>query len=1127
MMTNPKSQIPNLKSQISSFRGHPQLLTDRWALGFGLWALAVLAFLLRLAPLGRYVTPDEPAWVYRSIRFADALTAGDWAAIPSTGHPGATTMWLGTAGVAVRQLLNPAESAVHLNWIRRLAWLAPENGEAFRHLAYFLPWGRVVVALTTTLSLVVLYPLLVRLFDRHVALLAVGLLACDPFLIGHSGLLHTDALLATFSLLALVTALNGLQEPRHDVWWALSGLFTGLALLTKTPALILPPVILLLLLIRHLQSSTAAGPSAAHVGAIGKSSIGHWSLFTVHCSLFTLLTVTTCLALYPALWAEPAGTLRTLSAFAGRHVEAVQRPIFFAGQMTYDPGPAFYPVVFLFRISPVVMVGLVIGMFALRRFPSDRRFTFLLLLAFAVGFGALMSLGAKKHDRYLLPAFPPFTLAAALGISRLVHWYTGKLVNSGSDQSANLPIYQSTILVFQALVALAFISYPLTYANPLAGGPWIATRVLSLDWGEGMGATARWLKGQPGADQLTVAAVSVPSFAPLFIGRTLPIDRASLADYIITAPPSYQSTNLQIYKSINLPTYQLTTIYTNSAPFEQADYLASHAESDDLILLDAETPLLHHYTGPGTLVSVADLPDQPAVAARVAEMSAGRSHLWLVADPAASPITAAHSRQALEAVATPVTSTTVAAATISRFEIRDLRLEIRDSSLATFGDQLTLTDALLPADPVNAPFPVFLRWQVSAPTPADLHASLYLRDLAGHPWAEVGQLVLNDVTFPTSAWTPGEWADNALTLRLPQYVPPGIYAIQLTVADNGGAQLGAWDADGQFHGVRVPLGEAEIAPPAEPVGPAPCTEGRSLTAGPLLACAPDGSTEADAGGRRGPQTARPGRQSVAEVLSPQAVPSGDTLTLALTWSAITPPQADYSIRWRLLDGTGSAALEQTTDLSPYTTSRWRAGDTFESRYDLRIDPALPAAVYSLTLNVLAPGGRPLWSDDETLTSVEVLPRDRFFELPSDIAHPLDLMLGRVIHLRGFDLDHTQAIPGDTLALTLYWYADGPTDLNYTVFAHLVGLDGQLHGQVDRFPAAGAAPTTSWAPGQVIVDEMALPVASDAPPGTYHIAVGMYDAASGGRLPIADASGKPLPDAQAILPIEITVARASQ
>ena len=51
-------------------------------------AVVTIALALRLAPVNRYVTPDEPAWVYRSIRFGQALAARDLAAIPDTGHPG-------------------------------------------------------------------------------------------------------------------------------------------------------------------------------------------------------------------------------------------------------------------------------------------------------------------------------------------------------------------------------------------------------------------------------------------------------------------------------------------------------------------------------------------------------------------------------------------------------------------------------------------------------------------------------------------------------------------------------------------------------------------------------------------------------------------------------------------------------------------------------------------------------------------------------------------------------------------------------------------------------------------------------------------------------------------------------
>jgi hypothetical protein len=251
------------------------------------------------------------------------------------------------------------------------------------------------------------------------------------------------------------------------------------------------------------------------------------------------------------------------------------------------------------------------------------------------------------------------------------------------------------------------------------------------------------------------------------------------------------------------------------------------------------------------------------------------------------------------------------------------------------------------------------------------------------------------------------------------------------------------------------------------------------------------------------------------------------LTLALIWSATSPPEVDYRVRWRLLDAASSVRMEQITGLCPYTTSAWREGDSFESRYALRLDPTLPAGSYILVFSVLAPDGKPLWSEDEALTTIEVLPRERLFELPSDITHSLHFVLGNMVNLLGFDLSHTRANPGDTLPLTIYWQASGPTDLNYTLFVHLVGPDGFLHGQVDQFPDAGAAPTTSWAPGQVVIDEISLPVASDAPSGTYHVAVGMYDAASGGRLPITDASGDLLPDDQVILPVEVTVDGGAQ
>ena len=118
--------------------------------GVRLTAFFLLALLVRLIPLGHYVTPDEPIWVMRAIQFADAVRARDWAAVAQTGHPGLTTMALGALGVRIMRWLHPAEAATHLAWIRNIAWLAPENSAAFLPLAYFLSAGRVLVAVVTS-----------------------------------------------------------------------------------------------------------------------------------------------------------------------------------------------------------------------------------------------------------------------------------------------------------------------------------------------------------------------------------------------------------------------------------------------------------------------------------------------------------------------------------------------------------------------------------------------------------------------------------------------------------------------------------------------------------------------------------------------------------------------------------------------------------------------------------------------------------------------------------------------------------------------------------------------------------------------------------------------------------------
>jgi hypothetical protein len=108
-------------------------------------------------------------------------------------------------------------------------------------------------------------------------------------------------------------------------------------------------------------------------------------------------------------------------------------------------------------------------------------------------------------------------------------------------------------------------------------------------------------------------------------------------------------------------------------------------------------------------------------------------------------------------------------------------------------------------------------------------------------------------------------------------------------------------------------------------------------------------------------------------------------------------------------------------------------------------------------------------------------------------------------------------PGGTISLTLYWQATGTSPQPYTVFVHLIDpLSGSLHGQGDAEPAGGLLPTTGWIRDEYLVDPHTVTADAAMPPGTYRVAVGLYDAATGQRLILADGSD------QYLLPTPVTV-----
>lgn len=90
---------------------------------------------------------------------------------------------------------------------------------------------------------------------------------------------------------------------------------------------------------------------------------------------------------------------------------------------------------------------------------------------------------------------------------------------------------------------------------------------------------------------------------------------------------------------------------------------------------------------------------------------------------------------------------------------------------------------------------------------------------------------------------------------------------------------------------------------------------------------------------------------------------------------------------------------------------------------------------------------------------------------------------------------------DTLHLTLFWQTDQAITQDYTVFVHVLDATGAMIGQWDQPPAGGEAPTTTWQPQRLVVDDYQVPITLAQAIAPYRVYVGLYDPQNGQRLPI--------------------------
>jgi hypothetical protein len=239
---------------------------------------------------------------------------------------------------------------------------------------------------------------------------------------------------------------------------------------------------------------------------------------------------------------------------------------------------------------------------------------------------------------------------------------------------------------------------------------------------------------------------------------------------------------------------------------------------------------------------------------------------------------------------------------------------------------------------------------------------------------------------------------------------------------------------------------------------------------------------------------------------------GHALSVDALWCVAEPAAAASGLRLELVDGNNEVIAAAEAPLADVAAQPGTlAPDTLLlSTTSLLVPGATEPGAYRLRLSAFAPDGagplRVSWpplARSLTLGEVEIVPWPLRTEFPP-IETPLQAAFGQPpqIELRGYEL--TPAAPGAVTELTLFWRAVEAPDTNYHVFVHLTAEDGTIAAQDDGPPDRGFRPTSSWRPGEAIVDARTMSLPPDLPPGRYALYVGLYNPADEARLPVSGA-----------------------
>ena len=344
-----------------------------------------------------------------------------------------------------------------------------------------------------------------RLWGNWAAILAMTLACLEPNFVTHSSLVTTDIGVTLFIFLTVYLLWEYLNFPK---WWrlAVTGISTGMALLSKFSALLLPPMIALI-----VAASLLVGSEPYLLPLRKRQNRPTYKLLLMQSVAVLFLIAFFALLTIPSAYFFQGFSpwLRGLEKFLTHAQDG--HPAFFLGEYSYQGWWNYFLVAFLFK-TPIGSLLLIAASLIFYRAgnPLRRREVIFLLLPVMVVFLATTQAKVNIGLRHILPVYPfLFVIASRLAT---IH-FRGRWL---------MPILVGIPLVSTAISSLRIAPHQLAYFNEFVGGPDQGYRYLSdsnIDWGQDLRGVKTYMEKE-----------------------NLPIIYLS---YFGTAPPSYYGIRYQ------------------------------------------------------------------------------------------------------------------------------------------------------------------------------------------------------------------------------------------------------------------------------------------------------------------------------------------------------------------------------------------------------------------------------------------------------------------------------------------------------------------------------------------------------------------------------------------------------